>query len=179
MSTLKVNKIIPTAGVPTGGGGGIIQVVQTVKTSQFVSTSEDTWVAITGLTANITPTSTSSKIMIHVMLGTQGAYEDDYGQFFRIYRGGANISGSIGDANGGQTRCLGASRNSRNPEYQGLFMNYLDSPASTSQQTYALYGLLEDNGSRLVINSSGQYTTTTNDDVPTAASTMTLYEVSA
>ena len=26
MSTLKVNKIIPTAGVPTGGGGGIIQI---------------------------------------------------------------------------------------------------------------------------------------------------------
>ena len=31
MSTLKVNSIIPVAGVPTGGGGGIIQVKQTVK----------------------------------------------------------------------------------------------------------------------------------------------------
>ena len=33
MSTIKVNSIIPVAGVPTGGGGGIIQTVQTVKTS--------------------------------------------------------------------------------------------------------------------------------------------------
>ena len=29
MSTLKVNSIIPVAGVPTGGGGGIIQTVTT------------------------------------------------------------------------------------------------------------------------------------------------------
>ena len=32
MSTLKVNSIIPTGGVPTGGGGGIVQVKQDVKT---------------------------------------------------------------------------------------------------------------------------------------------------
>ena len=31
-SELRVDKIIPTAGVPTGGGGGIVQTVQTVKT---------------------------------------------------------------------------------------------------------------------------------------------------
>ena len=31
-SELRVDKIIPTSGVPTGGGGGIIQVVSTTKT---------------------------------------------------------------------------------------------------------------------------------------------------
>ena len=44
-SELRVDKIIPTAGVPTGGGGGIIQVVffslatgstVTVNSSSFV-----------------------------------------------------------------------------------------------------------------------------------------------
>ena len=34
-SELRVDKIIPTAGVPTGGGGGIVQVIQTVKTDTF------------------------------------------------------------------------------------------------------------------------------------------------
>ena len=36
MSTLKVNSIIPVAGVPTGGGGGIIQVKQAIKTNVFL-----------------------------------------------------------------------------------------------------------------------------------------------
>tara|TARA_A100001391_G_C4906880_1_gene235276 strand:- start:96 stop:635 length:540 start_codon:yes stop_codon:yes gene_type:complete len=179
MSTLKVNSIIPTAGVPTGGGGGIIQTVQTVKTSQFVYIGADTWVAITGLTANITPTSTSSKIMIDVMIGTQSAWQDNYGIQYRVYRGGSVITGAIGDTNGGQTRCLAASRNYANSNYQSVIMKYMDSPSSTSQQTYAVYGLLEDGGDRLVVNSSGGYLTTTNDDVPTAISTITLSEVSA
>ena len=38
MSTLKVNSIIPVAGVPTGGGGGIIQII-TNKTNNRTSTT--------------------------------------------------------------------------------------------------------------------------------------------
>tara|TARA_R100000458_G_C8271241_1_gene245960 strand:+ start:1559 stop:2098 length:540 start_codon:yes stop_codon:yes gene_type:complete len=179
MSTIKVNSIIPVAGVPTGGGGGIIQTVQTVKTSQFAYIGVDTWVAITGLTANITPTSTSSKIMIDVMIGTQSAWQDNYGIYYRLYRGGSNLTTAIGDADGSKTRCLASSRNYNNSNYQSVIMKFLDSPSSTSQQTYAIYGLLEDGGDRLVVNSSGGYLTTNDDDVPAAISTITLTEVSA
>ena len=38
-SELRVDRIIPTAGVPTGGGGSIIQVVSTVKTDTFSTSS--------------------------------------------------------------------------------------------------------------------------------------------
>ena len=41
-SELRVDKIIPTGGVPTGGGGGIIQVVHSTATtgvSQAFSTN--------------------------------------------------------------------------------------------------------------------------------------------
>ena len=38
-SELRVDRIIPTAGVPTGGGGGIIQIKQIVKTDTYVSSS--------------------------------------------------------------------------------------------------------------------------------------------
>ena len=64
MSTLKVNKIIPTAGVPTGGGGGIIQIKQ-ATTDTEVSTNSQT-AADTGLTVSITPTSSSSKVLVLV-----------------------------------------------------------------------------------------------------------------
>ena len=33
-SELRVDKIIPTTGVPTGGGGGIIQIVSATSSTQ-------------------------------------------------------------------------------------------------------------------------------------------------
>ena len=63
MSQLKVNSIIPVAGIPSGGAGGIIQMKQTVKTDAFSHTSlaKDTMTAIC-LSQSITPTSTSNTI---------------------------------------------------------------------------------------------------------------------
>ena len=56
MSTLKVNSIIPVAGVPTGGGGGIVQVKQTVK-SDTASVGSASFTDLSGMTITITPTS--------------------------------------------------------------------------------------------------------------------------
>ena len=39
MSTLKVNSIIPVGGVPTGGGGGIVQIVTATHNSQVSQSS--------------------------------------------------------------------------------------------------------------------------------------------
>ena len=41
-SELRVDRIVPTGGVPAGGGGGIIQVVQTVKSDTESLTSTNT-----------------------------------------------------------------------------------------------------------------------------------------
>ena len=63
MSKLKVNSIIPVSGVPTGGGGGIVQVKHTTKDDYF-STGSSSFTDVTGLSVAITPTSSSSKIFI-------------------------------------------------------------------------------------------------------------------
>ena len=62
MSQLKVNSIIPVGGVATGQGGGIIQVVQTVKSDAFSHTdlAKNTQTA-TVLSRSITPSSNSNK----------------------------------------------------------------------------------------------------------------------
>ena len=62
-SELRVDKIVPTGGVPTGGGGSIIQTVQTVKTDTF-ATSSQPFTDITGLSATITPKFSLS--LIHI-----------------------------------------------------------------------------------------------------------------
>ena len=38
-SELRVDRIVPTTGVPTGGGGGIVQMVQTVMTDGVTYTN--------------------------------------------------------------------------------------------------------------------------------------------
>ena len=58
-SKLRVNQIEPVNGIPTGGGGGIIQVVQ--GTSTTGKTIDSTSYMATNLYATITPTSSSSK----------------------------------------------------------------------------------------------------------------------
>ena len=66
MSQLKVNSIIPVAGLLSGANGGCIQTVQTAKadvTSQS-GTSSGTFFDISGMSATITPQSTSNKIMV-------------------------------------------------------------------------------------------------------------------
>ena len=58
-SELRVDRIIPVNGVPTGGGGGVIQVTQgNMNTRATMSASA--YVA-SGLSGTITPTRTDSK----------------------------------------------------------------------------------------------------------------------
>ena len=73
MSQIKVNSIVPAGGLPSGAtAGGIIQVVQTVKTDDFsTAVSTGNYNAITGLSCTITPSTNSSKILLHaVIVGT-------------------------------------------------------------------------------------------------------------
>ena len=100
MSQLKVNSIIPVAGVPTGGGGGIVQIKQTVKTDvASVSVSSNTLSGSVGLDVNITPTSTSSKILIIANACTSGNHEGETHGIV-LLRGGSVITGASGDADG-------------------------------------------------------------------------------
>ena len=63
MSQLKVNSIVPTGGLGTGAFGGVIQVKPVFTNSTTIHTT-NTFGDITGLSVTITPSSTSSKILI-------------------------------------------------------------------------------------------------------------------
>jgi len=74
-SQLRVDKIVPVDGVPTGGGGGIVQVVNT-QTGAFSSgttliPNDDTIPQITEgfevMTRTITPKFSTSKLLINVV----------------------------------------------------------------------------------------------------------------
>ena len=89
MSQLKVNSIIPVGGVASGQGGGIIQVVQNTTSTHASNTT--TTFADTNLSASITPTSTSSKILIVISQTARVLMTGATGGGFQILRGSTVI----------------------------------------------------------------------------------------
>ena len=66
-SELRVDKIVPTSGVPTGGGGGVVQVIfgsTTAPAAQTNAATTQTTLTDTNLTASITPKFSTSKILV-------------------------------------------------------------------------------------------------------------------
>ena len=123
-SELRVDKIIPTAGVPTGGGGGIIQVVQDTITSE-TSTSSSSYVT-SGLSLNITPKFSTSKVLVLFNLPVQsGAH--NLRVRVGLHRGGSNIYLANKEA------CFNNQSTQATETISGMF---LDSPATTSAVTY-------------------------------------------
>ena len=62
-SELRVDKIIPTDGVPTGGGGGIVQV-KYVESSTFQSFTSTSYVDVTNMSLSFTPKFSTSRILV-------------------------------------------------------------------------------------------------------------------
>ena len=129
-SELRVDRIIPVNGVPTGGGGGVIQVVSQSFSTQATSTSTS-WTS-TGLEATITPA--TSKILISVsgpMTGFAGGGTDQRGGL-KIYRGGSGGTSVESSNNGLSCQYSAAST------YSDVHILWLDSPNTTSATTYTV-----------------------------------------
>jgi len=147
MSILKVNTIqdkggntiISSDGSGTftpNGFGKIGQVVQSVYSTQVTLTTS---YADTGLSASITPSSTSSKILITV---NQHVFFNSNGLSLRILRD----STAILTPPVNYTLHDGSANNNR--FYYPL--QYLDSPSSTSSITYKTQGILHSSGTMYV-----------------------------
>ena len=104
--------------------GKVLQVVTDMYNTE-TSTTSTSYVAVSGFAATITPSSTSSKILVlcsastyintnDVYLGTIYRGATDLGTFGRLYSTGGSLGGT-------------------------LSFNYLDSPSTTSATTYTYY----------------------------------------
>ena len=174
MSELRTNRIVPRDGLPSGAdGGGIIQIVRASYDTQ-TSSSTGSWTTI--FSANITPSSSSSKILITPYCSW---HANSNGTYLRVARGGNIIEGSSGgQASQGVGHAGGVYGSSD-------FMNYsitntswtvIDSPATTSQITYDVQ-MICGSGSTIYINRN-QYNDNRFYD-PAGISFLTLMEVTA
>ena len=117
------------------GSGTIGQVVQDSLLTVFTSTSSS-FTDITGLAVAITPTASSSKILVHFSLvGSQNVGVERAA--FRLMRDSTAIS--VGTAAGSRTPLTGEFAQFNASVLSGpLGGVFLDSPSSTSELTYKL-----------------------------------------
>jgi hypothetical protein len=93
MSQIKVDSIVPRAGLPAGANGGIIQVVQTIKTDTLSTTGANAAEAdITGMSCNITLSHSSNKVL--AICST--CFSATSSTYIVLYRGATRIG--AGDA---------------------------------------------------------------------------------
>ena len=114
--------------------GTVLQVVQTFKDSVF-STTSTSYADVTGLTASITPSSSSNKIL--VLLRTSQAMSSSDKMYTTLLRG----STAIAVANGKDYFShMYPSRNSADTNtykaHGSTHLDFLDSPSTTSSTTY-------------------------------------------
>jgi hypothetical protein len=148
-----------------GSGQLVVQMVQTAKTDTFTTTSAiPTFVDVTGVSATITPTSASNKILVTVT-GFYGVANANYSNAFNLVRDSTSIA--IGDTRGSTTRAFGGGNLPSTVASAAFTVCFLDSPATTSATIYKLQAAVE-SGSTITVGGSSR------SDIAQAISTPTI-----
>jgi len=114
---------ITNSGVTGAGGGKILQVVSTESSATVTSTGT----TLQLLTISITPAATSSKILILATHSIEGVPSSNaYGTIY-LYRGALGATEIFNTT---------AGDNHASYNYANLTINYIDSPSTTSAQSY-------------------------------------------
>lgn len=133
------------------GGGKVLQVVN--ATYSTAATSSSSTYADTGLSASITPTSTSNKILVLVNQAGCGKFSTNTYLFLKLLRGSTDLiqfeldAGYSGDTSG---NLIGACSTC-----------YLDSPSTTSSVTYKTQFASAGNTGSVRVNGSSSVSTIT------------------
>ena len=145
--------------------GKILQVVQVVKTDT-ASTSSQTQSNISGLSASITPTATSSKILITVQASI-GRNNSGVVSTLRLKRDSTDLSPHTSSDTDGMSHLYV----NDNASIEDQIINHLDSPNTTSATTYQVTWAVDGNNT-IYLNRyfGGNYL---------SQSTITLMEVAA
>ena len=174
MSVLKTNAITTVAGKPIlNSTGSILQILQSTDTVNRTS-STTSWVD-TGHSLAITPSSTSSKILVQCTFdcritndGNTGYYENIGA--LAIVRGSTRLQ---------EKECgMNITGNTASRHWSSnVLLQYLDSPSTTSAVTYKTQFRLGSTSFRIYLNRNLLYASSLTE--ANCFSTITLYEVSA
>jgi len=161
-SELRVDKIIPTDGIPTGGGGGVIQVVGQRLSASRVQMSGGSFSEL-GDDAIITPHFSTSKILITMTISIHSGSSNTQ-ILMDVARkiGSGSYTNNLSGLSYGIVSCKSANA------WNAVQLQWMDSPNTTQAVTYKL--------STKAVDSSTVYL---NDNAAGTGSFISLMEVSA
>jgi len=171
MSTLKVNTLQNTSGNTLTF---IKQVVSTTKTdtaSLSIANGVINSSIVSGLSVSITPSSTSSKILILAQVACSVASN---GVFVYLVRGSTLICQA--DADGSRARASSMTMQAQEHYTDTSVLNFLDSPSTTSQITYGIK-LGHSSGSTRTVYVNRPDNNTNSNNYARTTSTITVMEV--
>ena len=178
-SELRVDKIVPTDGVPTGGGGGIVQVKSATITNTF-DNDQETFADVTGVTVTITPKFSTSKmlVMYNGCAGMEATNRMGHVRIVRVIGGVTNTTIYVGDqGQSNQARASSSFACFNNYNLESFSGTFMDSPATTSPVTYKMQVAAGDQGYKVNIGrDDGNSNEFSRARVPTS---ITVMEVSA
>jgi hypothetical protein len=173
-----INASAAIAGTKLTGVGKVLQVVSTTKQDTFSASITSTgFTDVTGLSVSITPSSTSNKILILCYCTTSFDNSLFNRMFIQLKRGGTAIQGSLGTQSGSNRRqTITISEQGTTPGGTFHSFNYLDTPSSTSSQTYQIaIGHGQGDTRTIYVNRSSD--DTDNVYIARASSTITAIEI--
>lgn len=171
LGTQPLTGSLPDANAPSGS---VIQVVSTTKTDTF-SSNVNGFVDVTGLSATITPTSASSRIMVFVTT-VIGSTTLGWWVGARVLRDSTPIL--IGATAGSRASVFGSHVNSNNTnDARNISTQGIDSPNTTSAVTYKVQAYAEGTGTNVTVNRGGA--DQDNSYNGRYASTITVMEIAA
>jgi len=171
-SELRVDKIVPTSGVPANGGGGIVQLTYGSTSSEVPITTTGSWQTVYTSLNSITPRFNTSKILIDMRCCWYQNSQTNGADYFDI-----RFLRTVGGTTTSITEYV--------PGYNGWFdtntvlapmsnnhFQYLDSPGTTDTISYGFEVYIRSMTSSAM---SFSYDDSGGDQI----TTMTLMEVSA
>ena len=154
-------------------GGKLGQVVSTTKTDTFTMASQ-TYATVTGLTATITPSAATSKILVIASLSAAGepGVSRSTSQLIR-----ASTPIAVADAAGSRIVGTTAIPLMTSAEFSSQILLFLDSPSSTSALVYGVQVRCNDAAATTYVNRSPS--DSNNASFSRAVSTITVMEILA
>ena len=143
------------SGTVSGAGGGkVLQVVQGTLAG-LVSTTSTSW-SDTGLSASLTPSATSSKILVSVTLNSCYQNTNNKANYTTLYRdiGGGGYSNIHPTGSNAFYKYFGTNYSSASGTTIGHSYEILDTVSTTSAVTYKVY-FESDSGGTFNLNQNG------------------------
>jgi hypothetical protein len=166
---------LTASGIAANSGGGIPVQFQQTQVTTVISLTSGSFADLSGLSVSITPTASTSKVLVRAVFYVGRANNSDV-FMFRFDRSGTaiGVATSVGSRSAATAAIYSGNATSAGAEYFPVFMEWLDSPATTSATTYKVQGL-STAGNTFTVGSSG--TDTNNATFARTVSVISVMEI--